>query len=85
MDERAIPREGCTVRHEGRAVGTVTSGTLSPTLDKGIALALVEPAAAARGTALEVEIRGAAKPAKATGRSFYKRPGKKPASGKTAA
>ena len=74
MDELAIPREGCPVWHAGRVVGAVTSGTLSPTLGKGIALALVEEDAAARGTALEVEIRGARKPAKAAARTFYKRP-----------
>jgi aminomethyltransferase len=73
MDELAIPREGCTVWHAGRAVGVVTSGTLSPTLGKGIALALVEPDAAQRGTALEVDIRGTRKTAKAVPRTFYKR------------
>lgn len=73
MDERAIPREGCTVYHNGAAVGTVTSGTLAPTLGKGIALARVETGAAAKGTALEVEIRGARKPGTAVARTFYKR------------
>jgi aminomethyltransferase len=74
MEELAIPREGCAVRKDGRIVGAVTSGTLSPTLGKGIALALVEPGAAARGADLQVEIRGALKPAKASSRAFYKRP-----------
>lgn len=73
MEERAIPREGCEVLHDGRSVGVVTSGTLSPTLGKGIALALVEPASAARGTVLHVGIRGALKPARTVPRSFYKR------------
>jgi len=73
MDDLAIPREGCAVHKGGRVVGVVTSGTLSPTLGKGIALALVEEDAAARGGALEVEIRGTLKPAKATARTFYKR------------
>src|SRR5690606_15424798 len=59
MEELAIPREGCEVYRDGRVVGVVTSGTLSPTLGKGIALALVEPAAAERGTELQVSIRGA--------------------------
>jgi aminomethyltransferase len=74
MEELAIPREGCSVLRDGKVVGVVTSGTLSPTLGKGIALALVEPSSGERGTALEVEIRGAGKPAKAVGRAFYKRP-----------
>jgi aminomethyltransferase len=73
MDELAIPREGCAVFRNGVVVGTVTSGTLAPTLGKGIALALVEPEAAVKGTPLDVEIRGAHKPAKAAPRTFYKR------------
>jgi aminomethyltransferase len=41
---RGIPRPGMTVRApDGRDVGTVTSGTFSPTLKIGIALALIEP------------------------------------------
>jgi aminomethyltransferase len=73
MDDLAIPREGCAVSWNGRVVGAVTSGTLSPTLGKGIALALIEPEAAVRGTALTVEIRGTPKSAKAATRTFYKR------------
>jgi aminomethyltransferase len=73
MDDLAIPREGCPVWSQGRVVGAVTSGTLAPTVGKGIALALVEPEAAVKGTALEVEIRGTRKPAKAAPRTFYKR------------
>jgi aminomethyltransferase len=40
---RGIPRPGMVVRNpDGREVGTVTSGTFSPTLKIGIALALIE-------------------------------------------
>jgi aminomethyltransferase len=40
---RGIPRSGMIVRApDGREVGTVTSGTFSPTLKIGIALALIE-------------------------------------------
>jgi aminomethyltransferase len=78
LEELAIPREGCPVLLNGRVVGAVTSGTLSPTLGKGIALARVEPDAAEKGAALEVEIRGTRKAAKAAPRTFYKRA--KPAS-----
>lgn len=73
LEELAIPREGCPVLWNGRVVGVVTSGTLSPTLGKGIALARVEAEAAEKGTALEIEIRGARKAAKAANRAFYKR------------
>ena len=40
---RGIPRPGMVVRNpDDREVGTVTSGTFSPTLKIGIALALIE-------------------------------------------
>jgi len=41
--DRGIPRAGMTVRKGGGDVGTVTSGTFSPTAKVGIALAFVEP------------------------------------------
>ena len=41
-DTKAIPREGYEVYVEGSKVGVITSGTFSPTLDKGIAFALVD-------------------------------------------
>ncbi len=74
MEELAIPRGGCEVNHQGRRVGEVTSGTLSLTLGKGIALALVETPVASRGTPLQIDIRGAMKTGRAVNRTFYKRP-----------
>lgn len=71
--ELAIPREGCAVRAAGIDVGTVTSGTMSPTLNKGIAMAYVKAEHAKIGTELEVVIRDAGKKAKVVGRHFYKR------------
>ncbi len=57
MDERGIPREGYPVFAGDREVGVVTSGTMSPSLKVGIALALVEPQFAAAETVLEVAVR----------------------------
>jgi aminomethyltransferase len=54
---RGIPREGYPVKLEGRIVGHVTSGTMSPTLKKGIALAYVEHDLEP-GQAVSLEIRG---------------------------
>jgi aminomethyltransferase len=51
----------------------VTSGTLSPTLNQGIALAYVAAEKTATGTALEVVIRDAAKSAEVVSRYFYRR------------
>jgi aminomethyltransferase len=55
--ERGIPRHGYAVRADGRDVGTVTSGTSSPILGRGIALAYVEPGYASPGQELELVIR----------------------------
>ncbi len=52
-----VPREGYPVLCDGREVGYVTSGTMSPTLKKGIALALVETAVADSNQPLEIAIR----------------------------
>lgn len=60
LAERGIPREGCLVTTEA-GEGIVTSGTFSPTLKQGIALARVP--AAARGTC-HIQIRKHAIPAK---------------------
>ncbi|MEV4541146.1 glycine cleavage system aminomethyltransferase GcvT [Micromonospora echinaurantiaca] len=57
--DRAIPRPGMTVHVGDTAVGTVTSGTFSPTKKQGIALALLDTAAnLADGDLVEVDIRG---------------------------
>jgi aminomethyltransferase len=71
--ELAIPREGCVVRAGGTDVGVVTSGTMSPTLNKGIAMAYVDIGHSKIGTELEVVIRDAGKKAKVVSRNFYKR------------
>jgi aminomethyltransferase len=73
LQGRAIPRHGYPVLQDGQRVGTVTSGTWSPTLGLGIALASVTPEAAAVGTALAVEIRGKAEAATVVRRPFYRR------------
>ncbi|MEY3463760.1 MAG: glycine cleavage system aminomethyltransferase GcvT [Cyanobacteriota bacterium] len=75
---RAIPRHGYPVLAPGaaaggEAVGTVTSGGWSPTLERGIALALVPGELARVGTELAVEIRGKAEPARVVRRPFYRR------------
>jgi aminomethyltransferase len=56
--DRLIPRHGMAVLDGERQVGEVTSGTFSPTLRKGIALAYVERDLAGDGTPLEVDVRG---------------------------
>ena len=64
MEGRNVPRAGYPIHHEGRQIGEVTSGTFSPTLKKGVALGIVERAARAAGTEVEILVRGKAQPAK---------------------
>jgi aminomethyltransferase len=54
---RGIPRAGNEVKRDGEVVGEVTSGTFSPTLKNGIALALLAPDVAV-GDELVVDVRG---------------------------
>ncbi|MGB3827564.1 MAG: glycine cleavage system aminomethyltransferase GcvT [Ornithinimicrobium sp.] len=55
---RGIPRAGCEVRdQEGGVVGVVTSGTFSPTLKQGIALALLDRSVALDDQ-VQVDVRG---------------------------
>lgn len=53
---RAIPRPGMVVLREGSEVGSVTSGTFSPTLGTGIALGLLERSVKV-GEKVEVAVR----------------------------
>jgi aminomethyltransferase len=57
--DRGIPRPHMAVLQEGARVGEVTSGTYSPMLRRGIALALLDTSAGLRaGDEVAVEIRG---------------------------
>jgi aminomethyltransferase len=58
MLEPGIPRHGYKVFKDGQEIGLVTSGTQSPTLNKGIGVAYVAIAHSAIGTSLEIESRG---------------------------
>ena len=67
-----VPRHEYPVLHGGSEVGKVTSGTFSPTLGHGIALAYVPVALAEPGTALEIGIRRKVVPAVVTRPPFVK-------------
>ncbi len=74
MLDNAIPRSGYPVQSEGRQVGHVTSGTLSPTLGDRIAMALVPAELAGAGTAFEVVVRDRPYAAEQVKLPFYRRP-----------
>lgn len=64
LTEPGIPRPGQDVLVDGRPAGTVTSGTLSPSLDVGIGMAYVPSASAAPDTDLVIDVRGKPKAAR---------------------
>ena len=68
-----IPREGYPVLKDGSEVGSVTSGTFSPTLKRPVAMAYVEPSLGEAGTELEVGIRGRNVRVVVTERPFFKK------------
>jgi aminomethyltransferase len=70
---KRVPREHYGIFAEGRAVGEVTSGTFSPTLQKPIAMGYVPPQYASVGTELQIDIRGARESARVVKLPFYKR------------
>ena len=70
---RRVPRHGMAVEAAGRAVGEVTSGAFSPSLERAIAMAYVEPSLGALGTALEVVAGSTRIPVRVVKRPFYTR------------
>lgn len=74
MQGRHIARHGYPVIFEGETVGEVTSGTLSPTLNRPVALAFVPAKLAKIGQQLEIEIRGKNYPASVVKKPFYRSP-----------
>ena len=71
--EKRIPRSHCSVLSEGEVVGTITSGTRSPSLGVGIALARVPRALSRVGTPFEIDIRGRRASAVVVKGPFFKR------------
>ncbi len=57
IDEKAFPRQGYTIHSNGSSIGTVTSGTFSPTLDKGIGMGYVTSSHSKPGATISVMIR----------------------------
>jgi aminomethyltransferase len=68
-----IPRPGCEVIVGGDRVGTVTSGTLSPCLEVGIGMTYLPADLAARGTEIEVDVRGKLRTARIESKPLYEK------------
>ena len=73
LDDRGIPRQGYDiVDGQGKTIGNVTSGTMSPMLSKGIGLGYVPTIFADPGSKINIQIRKNAVPATVVKLPFYK-------------
>ncbi|MDH4101603.1 MAG: glycine cleavage system aminomethyltransferase GcvT [Nitrospirota bacterium] len=77
LEDKGIPREGCTVYRESDGnlveVGVITSGNFSPSLGKGIALAYVASDTVQPGLQLVVGVRDKRFRARLVEPPFYRR------------
>ncbi len=74
--EKAVPRHGFKIlsaQEPHATIGEVTSGNLSPILQKGIGMGYVAPAAAQPGASILIDIRGKSCPAVVVKPPFYKK------------
>ncbi|MGY5849482.1 glycine cleavage system aminomethyltransferase GcvT [Salegentibacter sp. F14] len=73
LDERGIPRQGYDILDDnGKVIGNVTSGTMSPSLEKGIGLGYVPADIAGVGNKIQIQIRKKAVPATQVKLPFFK-------------
>jgi aminomethyltransferase len=73
LNERGIPRHGYNIIDENQnAIGTVTSGTMSPCLQKGIGMGYVPQILSKIGTIIYIQVRKKAIPATIIKLPFYK-------------
>lgn len=70
--EKAFPRHGYEITADGNIIGKVTSGTVSPIIEKAIALGYVDINYATEGTRVNFLIRGKEVPAIVTKLPFIK-------------
>jgi aminomethyltransferase len=72
IEGKRTPRQGMAIEKDGAVVGIVTSGTMSPTLGRPIAMGYVAKEHGAEGTALTVNLGSASVPATVCAMPFYK-------------
>ncbi len=73
MLERGVPREGYPIKVGDQEIGWVSSGSKSPTLDKFIAMAFLDPEVADRTEEVELMIRTRSYRARIIKLPFYRR------------
>lgn len=74
VNDKAFPRQGYEIRSNGSVIGRVTSGTFSPTLDRGIGMGYVATAYAGEHTSIQIVIRNRSLPATVVALPFIKKP-----------
>ncbi|MGA7161881.1 MAG: glycine cleavage system aminomethyltransferase GcvT [Bacteroidota bacterium] len=72
-EEKSIPRHGYAINSNGTRVGSVTSGTFSPSLEKGIALGYVDASVSSVGSPVNIDVRGKMVQGKITPLPFLKK------------
>jgi aminomethyltransferase len=73
LDERGVPRQGYKIVDEaGDIIGNVTSGTMSPSLKKGIGMGYINTSNAKKGNKIYIQIRKKQIPATIVRLPFYK-------------
>ncbi|UCE94368.1 MAG: glycine cleavage system aminomethyltransferase GcvT, partial [Flavobacteriaceae bacterium] len=73
LETRGIPRQGYNILdEEGNTIGSVTSGTMSPSLKKGIGMGYINTGHTKFGTKVFIEVRNKSLPAEVVKLPFYK-------------
>jgi aminomethyltransferase len=73
IEEKAIARHGYAISSNGKQVGSVTSGTFSPSLEKGIAMGYIDAAHCSTGNTVHIDVRGKSVQGKITALPFLKK------------
>lgn len=76
MIDRGVARAEYPVMVDGQQVGSVTTGSYAPSLDKNLGLAIIQAGFAKVGQKIDIEIRGKQVAAQIISKPFYKREGK---------
>ncbi len=73
IEGAGIPRPGNAVLLNGETVGEVSSGTFSPSLERGIGMAYLRNDLAEPGTGLEIDVRGKRRAARVSSKPLYRK------------
>jgi aminomethyltransferase len=73
LPDKALARHGYPILVDGKEIGHVTSGTFSPTLERGIGMGYVATQFAEPGTSIVIDVRGRQVGAKVVSLPFVKK------------